>query len=255
MNDLNASLVRRSLAPLLILALAAGGCSTRPASAPPIVGSPVSPTVPVTSPAPSANEPPPSAPPPPSVPPATELPSPEPEYSVTYNWGILSPPVTVAHKVIAPIEPPPGLPLPALVAIAVGDHADADPKFQRISFMFRGAFPEYNLAYVRELTSESTGEAIGLDGNAVLRIGFVGAQAHDNEGQSTVIEAPDTTIGLQNIRSYAASGDYEGHVTFGLGLQVAPDSDQVLAIRAGELTKPDGSGDFLYIVHVDVMNG
>jgi hypothetical protein len=255
MRDHHESPVRLRLTPgLLVLALAVGACSTPQASAPPVVESPLNPTAPVTSPAASVSQPTPTDSPH-SVPPATERPSAEPEHRITYGWGVPAPAVTVEHEVIAPIAPSPALPLPALVAIRVGDHPEADPMFQRISFTFRGAFPEYNLEYVRELTSEAMGDAIELEGNAVLRIGFVGAQAHDNEGRSTVTDAAPTTIGLQNLRSYAFAGDYEGHVTFGLGLQVAPDSDQVLAIRSGELKAPDGAGDFLFVVHVDVMNG
>jgi hypothetical protein len=44
-------------------------------------------------------------------------------------------------------------------------------------------------------------------------------------------------------------------VSYGLGLRVAPDSDQILAIRTGELRKPDGAGGLYYVMHFDVMNG
>ena len=44
-------------------------------------------------------------------------------------------------------------------------------------------------------------------------------------------------------------------LTYGLGLQVAPDSDQVLLVRAGELTKTDGAGGLFYVVYVDIQTG
>ena len=66
---------------------------------------------------------------------------------------------------------------------------------------------------------------------------------------------PSTNIGFANLRSWGFAGDFEGHVTFGLGIQVAPGSDQALPIRAGELKRPDGSGGFFYVVHFDVQNG
>jgi hypothetical protein len=141
------------------------------------------------------------------------------------------------------------------VAVYVGNHSDAEPGYQRISFYFHGAFPEYNLQYVRSLTAEGSGATIPLDGNGVLRVGFVSAQAHDNEGASTVQSTPENPIDFQNLKSYALAGDIEGHVTYGLGIQVAPDSDQVLQIRAGELEKPDGAGGLFYVVHVDIQTG
>jgi hypothetical protein len=183
-------------------------------------------------------------------PPATGI-----EYRVTYDWGVPSSNVSVPHTLQAPIAPPPALPLPYLVAIYAGDHPEADPKYQRISFYFRGAFPGYNFRYVRAVTADGSGATIPLDGNSFLQVAFSSAQAHDNEGASTVKVMPRNPIGFQNLKSYAAAGDYEGYVTYGLGLQVAPDSDQVLAIRAGELRKPDGVGGFYYVVHFDVMNG
>jgi hypothetical protein len=174
---------------------------------------------------------------------------------VTVDWVVPGNRVTVPHEVRAPIAPPPALPLPSLVAVYVGDHLDADPRYQRISFYFRGAFPEYNLQYVRSLTAEGAGATITLEGNGVLRIGFVSAQAHDNAGASTVQKAPKNPIGFQNLKSYAFAGDFEGHIAYGLGVQVAPSSDQVLKIRAGELEKPDGEGGLFYVVHVDLQTG
>jgi hypothetical protein len=176
------------------------------------------------------------------------------EYRVSYNWAVPSREVVVNHPLVAPIAPPPALPLPHLVAIYVGDHPEATPAYQRISFYFRGAFPSYNFRYVPSVLSEGQGTAIPLEGNAALRVGFVDAQAHDNSGASTVRSSPRNPIGFRNLKSYGFAGDFEGHVTYGLGIQVAPGSDQALRIRAGELKKPDGSGGFYYVVHFDVEN-
>jgi hypothetical protein len=174
---------------------------------------------------------------------------------VTYDWAVPSRKVTVAHDVHPPIAPAPALPLPALVAIDVTDQPGADPAFQRISFSFSGAFPEYNLQYVRALLAEGSGAPIALEGNGVLRIGFVHAQAHDDAGASTVGVAPANPIGFQNLVSYGFAGDVEGHVTYGLGIQVAPNSDQVLRVRASEQVQSGGAGGTLYVVHVDIEHG
>jgi hypothetical protein len=188
-------------------------------------------------------------------PPATEPAAAGIEYRVTYDWAVPSNRVSIPHMVLAPIAPAPALPLPYLVAVYVGDHPEANPKYQRISFYFRGAFPEYNFQYVPSVTADGSGATVPLQGNAFLRVGFISAQTHDNAGTSTVKAAPTNPIGFQNLKSYGFAGDYEGYVTYGLGIQVAAASDQVLPIRAGELRKPDGVGGLYYVVHFDVQNG
>ncbi len=174
---------------------------------------------------------------------------------MSYGWAVPSNQVTIPHSVSVPIAPPPALPLPHLVAIYVGNHPEASPQYQRISFYFRGAFPEYNLQYVSSVTADGSGATVPLQGNGFLRIGFIQAQAHDNSGASTVKASPKNPIGFANLKSYGFAGDFEGHVTYGLGIQSAPNSDQVLPIRAGELKKPDGAGGFFYVVHFDVQAG
>jgi hypothetical protein len=232
------------LAVLIVGAFAAGCAESDPVESDrPTAGGASTLTTATTSPA-AADQP---------APPASEPAAEAVEYRVTYEWGAPSDQVTVPHSAV--ILDPSGPSLPYLVAVYVGDHPEEDPPYQRIAFYFREAFPEYNLQYVREVVQEGSGEPIELEGNAFLRVGFVNAQAHDNDGASTVETAPNETIGFFNLKSYGSAGDFEGHLTFGLGLQVAPDSDQVLLIRAGELKRPDGSGDFYYVVHVDVQTG
>jgi len=189
------------------------------------------------------------------APPAGEPTAPGLEYRVSYNWGVPSSSVVVNHPRTAPIAPPPAPPLPYLVAIYVGDHPEGNPKYGRISFYFRGAFPSYDFQYVRQVLNEGQGAPISLEGNSFLRIQFVQAQTRDAAGNSTIKVSPKSHIGLQNLKSYGFGGDFEGYVTYGLGIQVAPNSDQVSAIRVGELRKPDGSGGFYYAVHVDAQNG
>jgi len=177
------------------------------------------------------------------------------DYRVSYGWGVPSTRITVNHPITAPIAPPPAAPLPYLVAIYVGDHPQASPKYGRISFYFRGGFPSYNFQYAKQVLDDPRGMRISLEGNSYLGIHFVQAQAHDPAGNSTVRTSPDEHIGFRNLKSYAFGGDFEGYLTYGLGIQVAPNTDQVLTIRAGELKKPDGSGHVYYVVYFDVHNG
>jgi hypothetical protein len=189
------------------------------------------------------------------APPETEPTTPGLEYRVTYDWNVPSNEVSVSHPLTAPIAAPPAPPLPYLVGIYVGDHPEGSPPYQRISYYFRGAFPSYKFMYAPSVLSEGVGTPIPLQGNAFLGIRFVEAQAHDEAGASTVKASPPSSIGFQNLKSYGFGGDFEGYVTYGLGIQVAPGSDQVLKIRTGELKKPDGAGGFFYVVHFDVQNG
>ncbi len=200
----------------------------------------------------STGTPPVSATPPP--PPATE-PTQEVEYRVTYGFAVPTSPVTIQHEVHPPIAGPSLPPLPYLVGIYVGDHPEGTPKYQRISFYFRGAFPGYRFNYAASVLGDGSGAPISLQGNTFLQIVFVDAQAHDNAGASTVAAKPANPINYKNLKSYAPAGDFEGHVTYGLGIQVAPNSDQILPIRAGELKKPDGAGGFFYVVHFDIQTG
>jgi hypothetical protein len=230
----------------MVGALAVAACGQRATSddgdAPGAVGGP---TVEAPTPAesPAARSATPQAGDPPAVEPAVDAT----EHRVTYDWGTLSEQVTVEH--------PAGMPTPYLVAIYTGDHPEGDRPYQRVAFYFREGIPEYNLQYVPSVASEGTGEAISLEGNAFLRAGFVNAQAHDDAGESTIAVEPDGLIGMQNLKSVRSAGDFEGHLTYGLGLQVAPNSDQVLLVRAGELTKPDDAGGTNYVVYLDIETG
>ena len=176
-------------------------------------------------------------------------------YRVTYGWGVPSTPVTVTNRVAVPIAPPPAIPLPYLVEIRTGDHGTEQPGYVRITFTFAGAYPSYNLSYVPRLLGEGSGAPIPLTGNSVLRIQFTPAQAHDNAGASTIQLAADRQVNLRNLRSYAPAGDFEGYVSYGLGIQVAAGSDQVLPVRVGQLSRPDASGQLRYVVAVDVRVG
>jgi hypothetical protein len=184
--------------------------------------------------------------------PAVVEPSPVGEYRVTYGFDIPSRLLT-----ISPPKPSPGASLveglaPYLVGVYVSDHPSENPAYQRISFYWRGGFPSYNFSYVPTVVSDARGDQIPLQGNAFLRMVFRG-YAHDNDGRDTISSQPDDPINFQNLKEFALAGDYEGYVSYGLGLQTAPNSDQLSKIRAGELKKPDGSGGFFYVIHFDIQ--
>jgi hypothetical protein len=172
-------------------------------------------------------------------------------YRVSYGWAVPSTRASVSNPLSLPLPGP--IPLPYLVGIYVGDHPEGNPAYERMSFYFRGGFPSYSLQYVPSVVSEGPGEPVSVPGNAVLRVGFTDAQAHNASGSSSITAQPPTSIGFTRLKGYGFAGDFEGHVTYALGIQVAPGSDQALPIRAGELKKDDGSGGTFYVVHVDVQ--
>jgi hypothetical protein len=138
-----------------------------------------------------------------------------------------------------------------LVGVYVGDHPEGDPAYQRISFYFRGDFPSYRFGYVPAITEDATGDPVALDGSYFLNVVFDGAQAHDDtSGASTVVETPDRPVGMSRLEDYADAGDFEGYVTYGIGVAAAGGHEP--GIRVGELKRPDGAGDFFYVVYVDV---
>ena len=164
-------------------------------------------------------------------------------YRVTYGWAVPSRPARVPHHVDVPLAPPPAPALPFLARVEVGDH----PGYTRITFAFEGAWPSYEIAYQRSLTKDGSGDPVPLPGNSVLRITFTDAQAHDDAGRTT--QRPDPNLGFPTLKGYGFAGDFEGQVTYGLGIQAAPNSDQALPIRAGELVRADGT----FVVAVDVQ--
>jgi hypothetical protein len=169
-------------------------------------------------------------------------------WRVRYDWAAPTKRVSVANRQI--------IPLPYLAEIHVGNHSTENPGYGRISFYFRGGMPSYNLNYAREVLSEGRGEPIALEGNAFLRIQFSDARQHNDAGKTTLTVKPDARIGYPNLVSYGFGGDFEGYVTYGLGIQVAANSDQVLPVRVGELTKkPDGKGGYFYVVAFDIRTG
>lgn len=170
-------------------------------------------------------------------------------YRVTFGWAVPSRPVEVRHDVAVPIAPAPAPPLPLLVEVRAGDHPDEG--YSRVTFAFRGATPSYEFGYVPRVEADGSGNPLPLAGNAFIRIRFTPAQAHDEQGRATVATAPRTLLTLPTLRSYGFGGDFEGYVTFGLGIQVAAGSDQVLPVRVGELVRADGS----HVVAVDVRRG
>ncbi|MEH0845618.1 hypothetical protein V6U81_24825 [Micromonospora sp. CPCC 205711] len=225
------------LASLVVLLVAA--CSTGHDGA-----TPASPTTTVPSAGASANGP--ATTGPATTGPATTGPAPATrtaapgDWHVTYGWAVPTSAARVGHVVRPPVNPPPGEPLPVLVEVRVGDHPDEN--FSRITFAFRGPTPSYEVVYVARVEQDGSGAPVDLPGTAFLAVRFSPAQAHDNSGAGTA-SLPPRAVGYPTLRGWAPAGDFEGYLTFGLGLGAGG-----LPVRLGESTRPDGT----HVVSVDV---
>ncbi|WFE20695.1 hypothetical protein O7621_22845 [Solwaraspora sp. WMMD937] len=169
------------------------------------------------------------------------------EYQVRYGWAVPSQTVVIRNDVRPPVASRPAPPLPYLVEIEATDHADTDPAYSRISFVFRSGFPSYEVGYQPRIVLDGTGEPVDLAGDCFLQIRFVSAQAHDAYGRMSIQRSPRPQLRLGSLRGYGFAGDYEGRVTYGLGLDPAGGPDQPPPVRVAEV----GVGD-RFIVAVDV---
>jgi hypothetical protein len=86
----------------------------------------------------------------------------------------------------------------------------------RIVFRFRGGLPaSHGAHYVNRLVADGSGKIIPVAGRAILQVRFGGAAAHDGGG----ITAPLRTVyPLPNAMLSVRSGDFEGVVSYGIGL-------------------------------------
>ena len=126
--------------------------------------------------------------------------------------------------------------LPTLVDV----RAFHRPGVDRVVFELRGGLPARRTAtYVDRLISDGRGRSLRIAGQAILQVSMELADAHDATGAT----APGRlAFALPNVLTVVRSGDFEGVVTYGIGLakrtpftvstRTAP-SRVVVSIRAG----------------------
>jgi hypothetical protein len=146
-------------------------------------------------------------------------------------------------------------PVPQLVAIEVGNHPNdpGDRPYNRMSFTFTTTFPTYTFQYVSQLTSGARGQVVQLEGQTVLRILFKQAQAHTDSGGSSIQSKPPAHLGLNRMVGYAQAGDFEGVITYGIGI-VWPTGkpNAQVPVRAYEQETVDAQGVHHFVVAIDV---
>jgi hypothetical protein len=171
---------------------------------------------------------------------------------LTYAWhwpNDTARPGRVAHTVAVP-------PVPELVRIGVGDHP-RDPgerPFNRMAFTFTTAFPGYRFEFVRELIADPRGTRIPIGGAQILKIVFTEARAHSADGtHSTIASQPSRNLGLLRMADYARAGDFEGMLTYGIGIAPTPwTATPHFQVRAYEVETVAASGQHLYTIAIDI---
>ena len=102
-----------------------------------------------------------------------------------------------------------------LSAIRAAHHPEATSKYDRVVFEFNGPLPLLRIEYVQQLIADGSGLPIPMAGRAIILVQFTPAQAHD-EGQAT---APGhMKPKLPVVKEIVSAGDFEGVVTYGIGL-------------------------------------
>ncbi|HEX7147797.1 MAG TPA: hypothetical protein VF512_09815 [Actinomycetota bacterium] len=94
--------------------------------------------------------------------------------------------------------------------------ADERDGYDRVVFTFEGSMPGYRVRYVPQVTGAG-GRRVPLRGTAFLEVVFEPARARDPDGTPT-FPAAAITPSSPELRQVRFAGDFEGQVSFGLGV-------------------------------------
>ena len=105
-------------------------------------------------------------------------------------------------------------PAAILVDVRTGHHEG----FDRVVFEFDIAIPGYRIEYVQSpITACGSGLTVTIAGDAFLQVRMTPAAAHDGQGNVTV-DTTELTPGLPAILEVESTCDFEGEVTWVVGL-------------------------------------
>ncbi|GAA2753918.1 AMIN-like domain-containing (lipo)protein [Amnibacterium kyonggiense] len=172
---------------------------------------------------------------------------------ITHGWGVptAAAPFRTTHRIVPPIAPPPAPPLPCLRSIGFGlHHAEG---YEQLSFRFTGAMPGSDIRYVAadDLVADPSGRRLPVRGDRALRITFRDAQAHGEDGASTVVAAPTRPLRGDVLRDLVRVGDSEGVVTVGVGVGGPDEGGGAPRVRVVEVERIE-AGVHRFVVAVQV---
>ena len=94
----------------------------------------------------------------------------------------------------------------------------AHPTYDRVVIHVRGAIPSGTIAYGRRFFFDGSGERVPIKGRSGLRIDLAPARAHTLAGSNLYVGPRIARPHLDTLKALAFTGDFEGHVSFGLAL-------------------------------------
>lgn len=109
--------------------------------------------------------------------------------------------------------------------------AACHPTYDRFVLRFRFATPGYRVRYVNQVVQDGSGLPVTLLGNKSLLVVVQDARAHSADGTRSLVPNVLTPL-CPNLRQVKLAGDFEGVVSYGLGLRVKG------AFRVFRLTNP-----------------
>jgi hypothetical protein len=115
-----------------------------------------------------------------------------------------------------------------LVAVRTGRHAG----FDRAVFELNGALPGYRIQYVPKVVQDGSGLPVALAGKAFVQVVLTPTNAHLDSGAPSWPGPKRFSTGFPALTQVAFAGDFEGYVTFGLGIA------QRSGFRVTELRNP-----------------
>ena len=89
--------------------------------------------------------------------------------------------------------------------------------FDRFVIRAQSGTPRYDVRYVNRIVSDGSGDPVSLQGSRRLRVLVHNARAH-TQGGAPLLARVKTPL-CSNLRQLKLAGDFEGVVTFGLGLR------------------------------------
>jgi hypothetical protein len=108
--------------------------------------------------------------------------------------------------------------------------AGCHPTYDRFVVRARFATPGYDVRYVARIVADPSGRPVSLLGSKHIRIALNLAAGHDNRGRNLL--AGTITPRCPNLLQVKKAGDFEGTVSFGLGLK------RMTGFRVFRLTNP-----------------
>lgn len=106
--------------------------------------------------------------------------------------------------------------------LSVGQHVTPRPAFDRVVITSNVSAGNYRVSYVPQVVQDGSGIPVSLRGNADMEVRIEGAVTHNSRGHTTL--PVDRYIrNWPSLREVRLVGDFEGVVSFGIGVSSRTD--------------------------------